>query len=297
MHKNVTSRLPGRVSGLAFLALVPWIFTLAVAANPEPGTDVSARLVYVERLLTESSAARKVDESGDPEAVELKAEARSRFDSAKQLAEAGDDSAAKAELGEAIRLLTAAAKATHGDTEVSTKQAVDYQSRRESVVALASAHDRIAKEKGLKEMNRELQATVDSNLAAADGLLADGKGDEARVSLDDTYETIKVSLEGLRGGDTLVRELKFETKADEYAYEVDRNDTHKMLIEVLLAEKMESSPMRATAEKLISNAEELRGKAEAAADKQRYEEAIELLEQSTKELIRAMRSAGIYIPG
>jgi hypothetical protein len=70
-----------------------------------------------------------------------------------------------------------------------------------------------------------------------------------------------------------------------------------MLINVLLAEKMESSPMRATAETLISNAEELRGQAEAAAGKQRYEEAIELLEQSTKELIRAIRSAGVYIPG
>ena len=273
------------------------LLSSTVAGNEVAKTDVSGRLVYVERLLTESSAARKVDESGKPEAVELKSEAQSRFENARELAEAGDADAAEAELGEAIRLLTAAAKAANGDAKVSKKQSDDYQSRRESVMALAAAHDRIAKEKGQKGMNRGLQAEVAEQLEAADKLLAQGEGDAARAALDATYETVKGSLEGLRGGDTLVRELKFESKADEYAYELDRNDTHMMLIEVLLAEKMESSPMKASAEKFINNAEELRTQAEGAAAKDRFEEAIGLLEESTKELIRAIRSAGIYIPG
>jgi hypothetical protein len=41
----------------------------------------------------------------------------------------------------------------------------------------------------------------------------------------------------------------------------------------------------------------LREDAESAAGEEQYEEAIELLEESTKELIRAIRSAGVYIPG
>jgi hypothetical protein len=60
---------------------------------------------------------------------------------------------------------------------------------------------------------------------------------------------------------------------------------------------MESSPMRATAEKFIGDAENLRSEAEKEAAGGRFDEAIGLLEQSTKELIRAIRSAGIYIPG
>lgn len=297
MNQGNISRLLARIAPMASAGLAAFLLATAVNAEPPAKTDVSARLVYVERLLSESSAARKIDDSGNPEAVELKAEARSHFDNARQLAEAGDAVAAEAELGESIRLLTMAAKAAHGDEKVSQKQNDDYQSRRESVTALATAHDRIAKEKGLKDMNRALQSKVEDDLAAADAMLAAGQGDEARAALDATYESVKASLEGLRGGDTLVRELKFETKADEYAYELDRNDTHMMLIEVLLAEKMESSPMRATAEKLISDAESLRSEAEKEADGGRFDEAIELLEQSTKELIRAIRSAGIYIPG
>ena len=269
----------------------------ARAESPTP-QNVETRLGYVQRLLTESSAAKKVEQSGNSQAIAMKAEAQAHFDRAKEFHAAGDESAAEAELKESIRLLTEAARATHGgDAAVTPKQSNDYGQRRDSVEALAKAHDRIATEKGLDDMNRELQARVAADLSASDAMLEEGKAGEARAKLDDTYEAVKSSLESLRGGDTLVRELNFETKEDEYLYEVDRNDTHQMLVQVLFAEKMESSPMRATAEGFIDTAAAMRADAEDAAAKKKYEEAIELLEKSTKELIRAIRSAGVYIPG
>ena len=269
----------------------------AVRSEPATPQDTASRLGSVQRLLAESSAARKVDESGDPQALALKAEAQAHFDKASALYAAGDAEGAEAELREAIRLMTEAARAAHGVPDVTQKQSDDYGQRRESVEALAKAHDRIATEKGLDDMNTELQDRVRSGLSASDALLAAGDAAAARARLDATYEAVKSSLEKLRGGDTLVRELTFETKADEYLYELDRNDTHEMLVQVLFAEKMESSPMRATAEKFIDNAAALRAEAEAAAAKKKFDVAIELLERSTSELIRAIRSAGVYIPG
>ena len=38
----------------------------------------------------------------------------------------------------------------------------------------------------------------------------------------------------MRSGDTLVRSLNFASKEEEYRYEIDRNDTHQMLIKVLV---------------------------------------------------------------
>jgi tetratricopeptide (TPR) repeat protein len=288
-----------RIAGLVSVTTVLFMGIVVADAQAEPtrSTDISAKLTYVERLLTESSAAKKVEGSADPQALELKADAQVHFEKARQLYEGGDAEAADAELGEAIRLLTEAARAANGGATVSEKQTSDYGQRRESIEALAKAHDRIAIEKGRDEMNSELQARVSTELSASDALLQAGKAEEARAALDSTYETVKSSLESLRGGDTLVRELHFETKEDEYLYELDRNDTHQMLVQVLFAEKMESSPMRATAETFINKAVALRGDAENAAGKKKYEEAIELLEESTKELIRAIRSAGVYIPG
>jgi hypothetical protein len=293
----MNSTLIVRIAGLGLAAFALASGNAAAAAQAAATSDISSRLVYVERLLTESSAAKKVDASGKPEAIEMKAQAQAHFDEARKFAESGDDEAAETELREAIRLMTSAARAANGDAKVSQKQTDDYGTRKESVTALAKAHDRIATEKGLQDMDRALQDKVAADLAASDELMAQGRGDEARAMLDATYESVKASLEGLRGGDTLVRELNFETPEDEYHYELDRNDTHRMLVEVLLAEKMQASPMRKTADGFIAKAGELREEAEAAARKKKFEDAIRLLEESTKEFIRAIRSAGVYIPG
>jgi hypothetical protein len=292
---NSTAFMRIVTTGLAGIALS--IGNATAAPKTGAATDVSSRLVYVERLLTESSAAQRVDASGKTEAIEMKAQAQAHFVEAKKLSESGDSEAAEAELREAIRLMSSAARAANGDAKVSQKQTDDYGTRKESVTALAKAHDRIATEKGMKDMNRALQDKVSTDLGMSDELMAQGKGDEARAKLDATYELVKGSLEGLRGGDTLVRELNFETPEDEYLYELDRNETHRMLVEVLLAEKMQASPMRKTADGFIAQAGELRKQAEEAAGKKKFEEAIDLLEASTKEFIRAIRSAGVYIPG
>jgi hypothetical protein len=42
---------------------------------------------------------------------------------------------------------------------------------------------------------------------------------------------------------------------------------------------------------------ELRLKAESLATKGQFKDAIEMLERSTNELVKAIRGAGVYIPG
>jgi endonuclease III len=106
-----------------------------------------------------------------------------------------------------------------------------------------------------------------------------------------------VAIEKLRGGDTLIRSLHFANKEEEYRYEVDRNDTHRMLIKVLLKEKMEQAAVQRRVNPSLKKADELRAKAEKQAAQGKYEDAVRTLEDSTKELVRAIRSAGIYIPG
>ena len=65
-------------------------------------------------------------------------------------------------------------------------------------------------------------------------------------------------LEALRGGDTLVRTLTFESKEEEYAYELDRNETHEMLLRVLVEERAGTSTLNAMATRFVTRARELR---------------------------------------
>jgi len=102
----------------------------------------------------------------------------------------------------------------------------------------------------------------------------------------------------MRRGDTLVRSLNFATKREEYDYEIDRNDTHRMLVNVLLEERRASNPaLDRSVRNFLDEAARLRGEAEQQAQKGGFDAAIKTLEDSTRELVRAIRGAGVYIPG
>jgi hypothetical protein len=47
----------------------------------------------------------------------------------------------------------------------------------------------------------------------------------------------------------------------------------------------------------VTESDELREQAEGYAGNKEYETAIDTMEESTRELVRAIRSAGVYIPG
>jgi len=88
------------------------------------------------------------------------------------------------------------------------------------------------------------------------------------------------------------------SKEEEYHYEIDRNDTHLMLIKVLVEEKRANNPaLDQQVQGFVVKAKDLRTAAETAAAKRDHAQAVKLLEDSTVELVRAIRNAGIYIPG
>ena len=101
----------------------------------------------------------------------------------------------------------------------------------------------------------------------------------------------------MRGGDTLVRSLNFATREEEYQYELDRNDTHLMLLKVLAADKPKIPGMDGMLKGHVDKAAALRAQAEETSRSGDRAAAIEGLEASTRELVRAIRSLGVFIPG
>ena len=158
------------------------------------------------------------------------------------------------------------------------------------------AQNRVSSEKHSDEAeNKKVQ--IDAHMERADQFYAEEKYAEGRKELDKAYEILKVSIESMRGGETLVRDLNFATPEDEYHYEVDRNDTHQMLVTNVVAQKKPRPRTMERIEKFVAKAKELRDQADAQAKDGDHEDAIKTLEKSTKELIRAIRAAGLFIPG
>ena len=279
---------------LAFCLLA---FARVPYAEEAPTDSFLSRQGSVEKLLNESSAAKQVAESGNAEANRLRDQARQKYADAARIHESGDAAAAATQLSEAVRLMYAAVSAAQQKGATTEKENRDYQNRRLSVAALLRADQRIAEEQGQQKEHARFAREIEKELLRADGLLESGDGDGARDQLDTAYELVMLSVEGQRQGDTLVRELNFETEEDEYVYELDLNDTHKLLVGVLLEEKLADPRINATVTTLVASADKLRAAAELQAGKGNFSDAIKTLEDSTRELVKAIRSAGVYIPG
>ena len=273
--------------GFVFWLCLNWpLQTLAQTTQPDVEKvrqQLSSRAGFVAKLLNESSAATRVLESDSTAAHALHKRAREQYQKALDALNEGDPQLAESKLRQASETMFAAvAKAGKPDNSLS-KQRRDYVNRLEAIDALLSAHERVSKEYGKKggTEHKDLVRKVEQVLARADQLGQNEKYDTAMVELIRVYQEIKLAIDSKRSGQTLVRSLEFKSDEEEYLYELDRNDTHRMLITVLVAEKMQKRGVEETMSEYEERAAELRKQAERMAAKGEHRQAIEQLEAST----------------
>jgi hypothetical protein len=233
-------------------------------------------------------------------------EARALLLAARERLAKGETGAAQAMLNRAYENATQVVIGDRAGQTLTTQRAGQYQvrptadrdralveARIEAVRALVDAYRRVAPEKG--GIDHGAMAEVDRRLEAAQSLVLTGQPAEARVQAEAGYAHISALVVGVRQGDRLVKTLAFDSPAEEYAYELDRHSSYRMLLRLTAAEQgQEESPEVRRAE-----AEAERGKAMAATEAQygHWPEAIRLLERSTAGVVGAIRASGRFIPG
>jgi tetratricopeptide (TPR) repeat protein len=266
----------------------------ALLAQAEDREALERRMSSVATLIESSSAAKQIESSGVAAAREKRDNARLIHREAAATLKAGDAAGATKLLDQAAREMMNGARLAKPEEVQGQKDKRDFETRMDSARALLAAQQRITTEKGNPAEAREATQRIEQWVAQADKLAAASQWSEARPIIDRAYLTARVSIEQMRRGDTLVRSLTFASKRDEYAYEIDRNDTHRMLVNLVLADKRDAASMM---QPLLDKAAALRKDAEAQAQRGDHEGAIKTLEESTRELVRAVRAGGIYIPG
>ncbi len=291
----IESRGRQKLASVSLLVALTWPQSgwSDVPTTTDPLTE---RFKFVNTLIEESSGARELASGAPKQARDRREQARRLYREAAAARDAGNRERAAQLLAEATTKMFEAVRLA--DSHQGTAKAErDFNSRLESVNALLEAYSRVCNEKACDAKTAEqLRDDVRGKVANARGRLAsDPVG--ARRLLDSAYEDAKIAIQRLRGGDTLVRSLEFSSKEDEYRYELDRNDTHRMLINVLMGEKLADPNVAKSVRSFLDAAAELRRHAETEAGQGHFEQAIGILESSTRELQRALRGAGIFIPG
>lgn len=270
---------------------------LAQSRPPPDREQLERKLASTATLIETSSGARQIESSGVAAAAEHRKRARDLHHQAGAALQAGQLDAAAKLLDDASRAMFDAVRLAAPEQITNGKQRIDFDARMTSTRALLEAQKRIAAEKSAGPRAAELSQRIDALITEAAELARAGRLADARGPLDQAYLGVRAAIGGLRGGETVVRSLNFANKEEEYRYEIDRNDTHRMLVTILLKDKRDAAVIDSMVEKAVTAAAGLRGTAEAQAARREHEVAVNTLEASTRELVKAIRGAGVYIPG
>lgn len=279
------------------VTLLLLIYNTTSYAEEDKSQGVDTQIRFVEKLLFDSMSAKQIASSSNPKSKEILQQAKQELQKAKQAHQAGDQAKMEAALQQAKIMLFKAAQLS-GNAVVEQKNQDDYSKRLKSVKSLLGAHKNISRTNANKQELAATESHVKQALKTAENDKNNNELEKAQKTIDDAYLTLKISIVKHRDGEQVVRSLSFANKQEEYQYELDRNDTHKMLVNVLLNEKLSANQgLVKLVEMNMKIAEDLKIKAKQQADGGDYENAIKSMDDSTKHIIRAIRSAGVYIPG
>ena len=274
--------------------------TLAAQAQARPPPEreqLERKLASTGTLIESSSGAKQIESSAVAAAAAHRSRARELHREAGEALQAGKLEAAAALLNDASRAMFDGVRLAAPEQIIYSQQKSEFDARMESTRVLLDAQKRIAAEKSAGPRAAELSKRIDGLINEAATLARSGRLGDARVPLDQAYLAARAAIGGLRGGETVVRSLNFANKEEEYHYEIDRNDTHRMLVQVLLHDKRGAAAVDSMIDRSVKAAAVLRAQAEAQAGQSEHGLAVKTLEDSTRELVKAIRSAGVYIPG
>ncbi|VAX04674.1 hypothetical protein MNBD_GAMMA20-2532, partial [hydrothermal vent metagenome] len=171
-----------------------------------------------------------------------------------------------------------------------------YQRRVQSANALLDAHKRIRKELKAGTDVEALENKAITDITAANTHFEKDDLPTATRLIDQALSALKGSLISLRNGSTLVRTLHFDSPKEEYEYELDRNQSHIRLTDILLQKEPLPKNTKQRFDKDIKAAKELRQQAETQAARGEYATAIKTLKESTGYIVRAIRTARDHTP-
>jgi hypothetical protein len=268
---------------------------LQAFAAAQTAQVLDPRMDMVIKLINSSSGARQVMNSENSLAHEHHAKARKLY---AQALEADNQSEAVALLDDAIQSMFAAVRSASPDAVLADKKKRDFDKLKRSIDAFSEQHKRISDEKGAAGDSEALRSQADRLVAEAETLFDAGHPDNGQQMLRDAFEMLRNSIEGMRGGDTLVRSLSFADKEEEYQYELERYKSQRLLVNLLLEDKLKGSKDVADrVNTLVRGADDEKEQAKVQAAEDKHDEAVKTLEHASKQIVRAIRSGGIYIPG
>jgi hypothetical protein len=280
---------------VSVLVLSSGVLALPAAAQTTPDPEQQQRLAeqklrLVEMLVNAPAAQAAADKGGDTAA--LIERSRGLLKEAREaLAAKRPVDAAKA-LDEALRSVTKAGGSGAGGLSDSVQKqrlqdmGEQVATYRGSLVALVPDAKSGAAAKSALER-------VDALADEARRLAGAGRLGDANKKMAESYKLAVEEISRLRAGEVITMSLKFNSPAEEYAYEQKRFQSNEILVNMMIAEGRAEGDKRRMVDGFIQEASRHKAEAINQTVNNNFKEAVTQMEKAFVQLNRALQAMGV----
>ena len=290
----------------AGLLLAPALRVAAQDAAPAPAAAVPSSQVVrqketlVRSLLGDSPVSARINASQNADAKRLFANAQDGYHQAVIHLQTGDLARAEQFLNEAMWNIGRARQMVPDPNSRVIEDRVRYARLQESVEALRGSYARhVARGKtqtpGAAPRDRELER-IDAMIEEAKASANSEKVGEAARLMEQAEKTLLVGINQVLGSATLEYAEKFDTPADEFAYEMERNRSFSDLVPVAIAELKPTADATRLVDRYVEQNRGMREQAQREAGSKNYTAALKSIRAGTSHLQRALLAAGLVMP-
>ncbi len=267
------------------------------ADNPDQKRKLVEQKIRLLDMLVNSPAAKNAAAGRDPESALLIENGRKFFEQAKlALVDSRFDEASKL-LDDALKSTSAASKkiSTDGSGLSDSAQRKSLADMTEQVATYRASVVDLTRDAKLGAQAGQLLIKLDTLIAESKQLADGGRLGEANKKMAAAYKLTVEEISRIRAGQEVIMSLKFNTPADEYAYEQKRFGSNRTLVDMMIGEGRAEGQKRDLVDGFVSEGHTLKGAAELEAGAQRHKEAVSLLEKAIGQLNKALQSMGVPV--
>lgn len=256
---------------------------------------LNSKLELLDRLVNQSASTKRIEQSDNAQAKELLQNARTSYQNARWLMEENSLDKSGLAIDEGLRSISKASQFVVDIRKQEKRYKREYAPLRARVVGFLESFEAAVVERednGAALLDR---VKVKALMAQAQSNYEDGRYKMAGEQLDRAASSVELGLSQARDKETVVHELVFNSLQDEYAYEVQRNDSYQMLIKLMINEDSVAVSAHSYFQKKVDQNSRLRVQAQALAKNGDFNDALNVIEGATEQLVNALRMGGAGI--
>lgn len=291
-------------SGIAALAVAIPASVAAQGAADKTGSRANQLIAQKERLvsslLADSPAVSRIRGSGHAEAIALLHAAGEALSQARLAAGKGHWNDADSRLNDAMWSVGRARQLVPDAASRQIEERVRYARLLDSVESLRASYARhLRRARALPQgvdAGDAVLSHASSSIEEAASLANAEKPGDAVVVLQKAERELLRGLNRVLGATTLDYAQRFETEAEEFAYELERNRAFAELVPLALAELKPAPEAARLVSRYIDQNQTLREQAQREARERNFKAALQSLRSGTGYVQRALVSAGLVMP-